>query len=914
MELDEPLIESPTPPDQDNDIEELDPLAMATPSLIDEQKSEKSAEEVHHESKKTPQHLSESVETPKVSLVSSSPSLLFLALKAAPLEAAFLTDDENDEEFGGFEVSEKQTPAEAKELKLLESELEEAEAAAALEVVSESEESLPGSPGDLVIADSSEEPLSPQEMGGKRKRAPSIASTASGGSSASRGSRKFDPTLPLYQKPFQRGFVREVVYRSTFDISKESNHADIYYFLAPNGKKLRSSVDVARYLSDNAIPLPLESFTFAREPLGIADSKKEIIRYAKTKESPPPPKIKRPAAPPPAPKTPVVQNVNGGGIRPPKRARKSTYQDPVWITSDPKNKQTPCGIYCAKAAGEVPTLQCSSCVCLYHPICVGLNQLDSSLLLGYICNNCRQEKSSQKSTKFNAQIKKEPKPEAPPQSLVVLEGRQFVVIPKTGGKAPLAPPPPPPAPTPAPPQPNENHEASSAMPESAKDTSAVNKVANKPREKKIQLYGPDFVNNLNTGTKMMLQVFSYLTVKELLRASRVCSSWRLISENRSLWRIVRLKNSSVTSWNDCTEWLNHHRTELVDLRKMVMPERNPVAVWSEVAAALSQVRSLKAVELGRCAPAAVALTAGSCSKLTALSASSLTSSDDTLDMNCLRGMTQLEKLRLRGAYSLNVRNLSSLQKLPNLTCLSVTSVKGLPGMDVAMVLNDLPGLEVLELGECFEMVHHAEILTEVLAKLQFLRRLRLEYLSTQRPHTDAETLVTFFESLTALPRLEHLELVHIEAPPGCDLQISKLSALRSLLLVPSFVHQGAVTSQVLLRGVLQLKNLTKLTIGLTTPISETGHKAFTQKLARSSPQSAPAPKPHEDCLPVATPLPTPKSALDPFKPFSKKLDSIEVVPGWHLQKVLKESLPNAVVNVRLLSHPNRYTLDEWLLL
>lgn len=40
------------------------------------------------------------------------------------------------------------------------------------------------------------------------------------------------------------------------------------------------------------------------------------------------------------------------------------------------------------------------------------------------------------------------------------------------------------------------------------------------------------------------------------------------------------------------------------------------------------------------------------------------------------------------------------------------------------VLNNLPDLELLELGECGDMVQNAEILTEVIAKLQKLRRLR----------------------------------------------------------------------------------------------------------------------------------------------------------------------------------------------
>jgi Methyl-CpG binding domain len=42
------------------------------------------------------------------------------------------------------------------------------------------------------------------------------------------------------------GFKRELVYRSTFDKTKDAIQGDIYYF-PPSGRKLRSSVEVAKY-------------------------------------------------------------------------------------------------------------------------------------------------------------------------------------------------------------------------------------------------------------------------------------------------------------------------------------------------------------------------------------------------------------------------------------------------------------------------------------------------------------------------------------------------------------------------------------------------------------------------------------------------------------------------------------------
>jgi hypothetical protein len=205
---------------------------------------------------------------------------------------------------------------------------------------------------------------------------------------------------------------------------------------------------------------------------------------------------------------------------------------------------------------------------------------------------------------------------------------------------------------------------------------------------------------------------------------------------------------------------------------------------------------------------------------------------------------------------------------------------------------------------------------------------RLEHLVSQQHN--AELLVTFFESLTVLPRLQHLELVHVEAPPGCDLQLACLASLRTLYLLPSFAHQvgpnlyfisnhsliylffqGSVTSQVLLRGVSSLVGLRRLVIGLTTSICETAQQLHAQKLARASPQQSPYPQPNEDCLPVATPVPIGPPIHESQSYAGGKLDSIEVLPAWHIKHLLKGALPNAAVDVRRLVNPSRFTLNEW---
>ncbi|XP_063388121.1 uncharacterized protein LOC134673996 [Cydia fagiglandana] len=82
---------------------------------------------------------------------------------------------------------------------------------------------------------------------------------------------------PLLRVPLEKGWKRELVYRAALDQHSRRN-ADIYYY-SPQGKKLRSTREVAEHLSGTG--LTLDNFSFFKEPLGVDDPEKEIIRDAK---------------------------------------------------------------------------------------------------------------------------------------------------------------------------------------------------------------------------------------------------------------------------------------------------------------------------------------------------------------------------------------------------------------------------------------------------------------------------------------------------------------------------------------------------------------------------------------------------------------------------------------------------------
>ncbi|KAG7197587.1 hypothetical protein KM043_006053 [Ampulex compressa] len=79
------------------------------------------------------------------------------------------------------------------------------------------------------------------------------------------------------KEPFKYGWKRELVFRASTDSSLK-RMADIYYY-TPKGKKVRSFREVAEFL--NTKELTIDNFTFFKEPIGIDDPEKEIIRDAK---------------------------------------------------------------------------------------------------------------------------------------------------------------------------------------------------------------------------------------------------------------------------------------------------------------------------------------------------------------------------------------------------------------------------------------------------------------------------------------------------------------------------------------------------------------------------------------------------------------------------------------------------------
>ncbi|XP_014599201.1 PREDICTED: muscle M-line assembly protein unc-89 isoform X5 [Polistes canadensis] len=112
--------------------------------------------------------------------------------------------------------------------------------------------------------------MSLKSKGGRMSRAASPGS-------AMKQKLAIDMSDPAFKEPFKYGWKRELVYRASNDSSLK-RMADIYYY-TPKGKKVRSFREVAEFLHSRE--LTIDNFTFFKEPIGLDDPDKEIIRDAK---------------------------------------------------------------------------------------------------------------------------------------------------------------------------------------------------------------------------------------------------------------------------------------------------------------------------------------------------------------------------------------------------------------------------------------------------------------------------------------------------------------------------------------------------------------------------------------------------------------------------------------------------------
>lgn len=251
--------------------------------------------------------------------------------------------------------------------------------------------------------------------------------------------------------------------------------------------------------------------------------------------------------------------------------------------------------------------------------------------------------------------------------------------------------------------------------------------------------------------------------------------WNQVANHFVLWKTVRMKNSLVTNWTGLSNSLQHNNSRHLDLKKMLIAS-DANEMWRNFSHNIGTVANLKSIDFCRCPAWVIENLFTSNANLESLNAVTINSNE--LDLSKIGNMSELRELRLRSTDAITL--LSTLEPLAGLIHLrhvSLTSIVGLGNSVDVSVLEQIPELESLELGECSHIPE--SFATETLVKLTHLEKLRLEKCQLNCPTND------LLETIAKLPNLELLELINFDISIEFEEMISKCTNLRRLLLIPT---------------------------------------------------------------------------------------------------------------------------------
>ncbi|XP_037935148.1 uncharacterized protein LOC119669363 isoform X2 [Teleopsis dalmanni] len=796
-----------------------------------------------------------------------------------------------------------------------------------------------------IVADTEENTASKTSH---KKIRSSVSSAPTGGTP--RPKAKQTDLMEGFQKPFQYGWKRELVWRSTGD----AKAADVYFY-TPNGKKLRSRSEVAPYLTDD---LTLDHFCFSKITLNVGPEF-ETIRKAKpanrsgvstSRLSLPPrsigkrvskPKAPKGASPPPEGWTPTQalktnnaallstgvsssrQSSSNNHVLTPTSSRTNTSSSSSSKSSKSKSvnqgsrerskSHKPCTIQCPKATGQVPQLQCVKCCCLYHHECVGLNRLNSEYRLtgtnsnsnsndgrDYVCEAClpKVEKipkvietqiSITPTTTATPQVLKRVIQQ--PQSIAVVKGKKYVMLAQS---------------TRVEEKQNDiendlkqindgirdNHKTGSRSSDTSQSLSSLpsSQIATQAVDTSNTKFATNFFANTSFAFDALINILKYLKIHERSRAASVCKLWNIAAKDTTLWKTVRMKNAKVSDWECFAASLRRGETRHLDLRKMLIVTSKAEEMWNDFLEHIGTVCSLETIDLCRCSARVVESLFLTNKKLRVLNA--LAINDDVINLENIVYMQELKELRLRTIEAGVIGGeLNPLQCLDNLTHLSITAIRGLGAKGVD-VFGELVQLRSLELGECGDF--DSTFAKDVLPKLNNLNRLRLE----NGTSTNCDTL-EILESVANLKQLTQLELVNFDIQPTFDDKLRQCTNIKKLLIIPTYISQSATTNRIMLSAVQKVPDTLKVfTWGVTiellrvTALYMDQCKETSKKKKVHVNERIPVLKPVPGALPALTKDEEEETEHVNDDADNSELPQLELLPLDKIEAIMAANMPN----------------------
>lgn len=403
----------------------------------------------------------------------------------------------------------------------------------------------------------------------------------------------------------------------------------------------------------------------------------------------------------------------------------------------------------------------------------------------------------------------------------------------------------------------------------------------------INKFMDNYLQNLSYGYNTLLFVFQYLKVQDLLRAGCVCKLWRDVANHPVLWKTVRMKNSQIHSFYGLADTLKRQGTIHLDLRKMLLPAAGGDEIWPSFSDAIKKVESLKKIELCRCPAAVIEKLAETNPNMEVVNAIAIKC--DCISLEPLRNLKHLKELRLKSTNGISLKSdLDALTNLKQLTHLSLTSVRDLNKLNLK-VIAELQSLESLDLGECTDFPKTFG--TEILIKLNNLEKLRLE--------KGQETCYTFeiLEAVQSMEKLEQLELVNFDIKTGFNKALGACSNIKKLLIIPTYISQSATTNNMVLGGVLRLRNtLSHFVWGVTLELLRVTELFVDQCEEPDSKKEKKKPSGNGDSIPVLKPVPSIDDITNEVDVVNDP-PQVEILPLPNLQKLLLQNLPTTRVKI-----------------
>ncbi|XP_026818447.1 uncharacterized protein LOC113557236 isoform X2 [Rhopalosiphum maidis] len=689
---------------------------------------------------------------------------------------------------------------------------------------------------------------------------------------------KSDINDAIFKLPFEHGWKREyIVYKKTF-LNQENRSGDVYYY-SPSNQKLRTLQEIQEQLniSSDKTSLTIDCFTFLKQPIGVNDRSKELIRNThlklfkentsvgelsddknkksagkmkdvfKTTKSSSRSRSKKGNSESmnTSSSTPEYISENFQAIQSSVSTKVSPKLENIDINTTIMKRrlpasdrkiimQTRCGMRCSNI-DEPCSLMCTRCLLHYHPGCVNMH--DHLKIVGYVCLHCQ---IIMKQRDIRVQSSHTVVVGATESEKLCVEPIRIRQVYQTSS-TPIS----------------KIEEPHYKIDEIRDGNVSKTKMVDGSFHKQyvyamIQKRGPSLITcviqepknleensemngsfkeistpfasmqTLNYMVKALGHVFKYLNTHELLSASRVCTTWNKIAMNKSLWQNCRLKNSMVYDWERFVDSINQQRTDMLDTRQMLIPVKvdEIKKFWLLFSKAMKRAQKLKFIELYRCPTHVVEDIIHSLPQLEVLNATSIKNPNVTK-----------EAKNPHVFMVLNLNDLGQMTKLTELRLKGLTGIKltSLPSFENLINLNkfsltsinSFPKDICQSLGTITDNIEFLEIgdcnfLSKDFA-VSLKRFVNLKSLRLENCHGKWESYAQdVFTAIRGLEKLTILELVNIEFSNCVEDELEKCVGIKALLIIPAYMSKSATTNCHLIDCLEKLsKTLTHLVWGLT---------------------------------------------------------------------------------------------------